>query len=97
MSDIIFMIVLLCMVLYHLYVTGILQHEINALHEKIEEFDAMYDQILMRENIDVVPTGEWGYMWLSDSGLVWTEYQPERCTSVYVSKKEFLEKWCKMK
>ena len=97
MGDVLSCIIIIGLLLYHWYSNGILQCEINRLHEKLNEYDIMYDQILMRDNLDITETGEWGYMWLSDTGLVWTEFQPERCTSIYVSKKDFINKWSKVK
>lgn len=87
----------LLLMVYHFYTTEILQNEINSLHEKLNEYDVMYDQIMMRGAIDLCDTKEWGYMWLSDSGLVWTESQPERCSSIYMSKDDFVNKWGKFK
>lgn len=97
MSDLLFLIIICGMILYHLYATGILQEEINSLHKRYGQTEAMFDQILLKDNMDITETSEWGYMWLSDSGLVWTEEQPKRTTSIYVSKDEYLKKWSKMK
>ena len=91
-----FLIVIGGIILYHLYATGILQEEINSLHKKLEQWSVIYDQTLANDNLDIAETGEMGYMWLTDIGLVWTEYQPERTTSVYVSKEEYMKKWSKM-
>lgn len=83
--------------IYHFYSLDVLENEICRLHKKLNEFDVMYDQILMRNNLDLAETGEWGYMWLSDTGLCWTEFQPERCSSIYMKKDEFINKWSKVK
>lgn len=83
--------------IYHIYSVGVLEKEICRLHEKLNEFDVMYDQIMMRGALDLCDTKEWGYMWLSDSGLVWTESQPESCSSIYMTKDDFVNKWGKFK
>ena len=80
---------------YHWYSNGVLQEEINRLHKRLNEYEVMYDQIMMRGALDLCDTKEYGYMWLSDTGLCWTEYQPERCSSIYMSKDEFVNKWAK--
>lgn len=82
---------------YHVYSVEVLEKEICRLHEKLNELDVMYDQIMMRGALDLCDTKEWGYMWLSDSGLVWTESQPERCSSIYMTKDDFINKWGKFK
>lgn len=83
--------------IYHIHSVEVLEKEICRLHEKLNEFDVMYDQIMMRGALDLCDTKEWGYMWLSDSGLVWTESQPERCSSIYMTKDDFINKWGKFK
>lgn len=93
----IWFITCLVILIWHWYSNGVLQEEVNKCHKKLEGYEVMYDQILMRNNLDLAETGEWGYMWLSDTGLCWTEFQPERCSSIYMKKDEFINKWSKVK
>ena len=97
MSGLVWGFTCLCILMWHWYSNGVLQEEVVKCHHKLENYEVMYDQILMRNNLDLAETGEWGYMWLSDTGLCWTEFQPERCSSIYITKDEFIKKWSKVK